>query len=125
MRFIIAINGDAPFTRTIIDTSARHANVAGVVECFRTSPANWGYTLPGGNGVWGFENEFRATRAAIRAYTSNEATDGDDMSEFDGEEPPREDHFRDDVEADADALASAGMGTDEDYGHFGGDDDGF
>lgn len=24
-----------------------------------------------------------------------------------------------DVEADADVLASAGMGTDEDYGHFG------
>lgn len=27
-----------------------------------------------------------------------------------------------DVEADAMTLASAGMGTDEDYGHFGGDD---
>jgi len=27
-----------------------------------------------------------------------------------------EDHFRDDVEADADALASAGWGSDEDYG---------
>lgn len=27
----------------------------------------------------------------------------------------REDQFRDDVEADADALASAGHGTDEDY----------
>lgn len=30
-------------------------------------------------------------------------------------EPP-EDHFRSDVEADADTLASAGWGTDEDYG---------
>jgi hypothetical protein len=29
---------------------------------------------------------------------------------------PREDHFRDDVDADANALASAGWGTDEDYG---------
>lgn len=28
----------------------------------------------------------------------------------------------DDVEADADALVSAGMGTDEDYGYFGGDE---
>ena len=28
----------------------------------------------------------------------------------------REDNFRNDVEADADALASAGYGTDEDYG---------
>ena len=27
-----------------------------------------------------------------------------------------------DAEADADALASAGWGTDEDYGYFGGDD---
>ena len=27
-----------------------------------------------------------------------------------------------DMEADADALASAGMGTDEDYGYFGGDE---
>ena len=31
----------------------------------------------------------------------------------------REDNFRDDVEADADALKSAGYGTDEDYGLFG------
>jgi hypothetical protein len=36
------------------------------------------------------------------------------------DEPP--DQFRDDVEADADALASAGLGTDEDYGFFGDDD---
>ena len=35
------------------------------------------------------------------------------------DEPP--DQFRDDVEADADALASAGYGTDEDYGYFGDD----
>lgn len=34
----------------------------------------------------------------------------------------REDNFRDDAEADADALASAGMGTDEDYEHPGMDD---
>lgn len=27
-----------------------------------------------------------------------------------------------DAEADADALASAGWGTDEDYGYFGGDE---
>jgi hypothetical protein len=27
-----------------------------------------------------------------------------------------------DAEADADTLASAGMGTDEDYGYFGGDE---
>ena len=31
---------------------------------------------------------------------------------------PREDNFRDDAEADADALAMAGFGTDEDYGCY-------
>lgn len=45
----------------------------------------------------------------------------DDQEEFDGEdfndEPP--DQFHDDVEADADVLASAGWGTNEDYGDFG------
>ena len=30
-----------------------------------------------------------------------------------------EDQFRNDVEADADTLASAGWGTDEDYGYYG------
>lgn len=43
-------------------------------------------------------------------------------SEVEGTPSEREDHFRDDVEADADALASAGYGTDEDYGHYGGDE---
>jgi hypothetical protein len=33
------------------------------------------------------------------------------------------DGFRDDVEADADALASAGFGTDEDYGYYGENED--
>lgn len=39
------------------------------------------------------------------------------------EEEP-DDGFRDDVDADADTLKSAGWGTDEDYGYFG-DDDGY
>lgn len=38
------------------------------------------------------------------------------------EREPPEDGFRNDVEADADALASAGLGTDEDYGYFGGEE---
>ena len=33
------------------------------------------------------------------------------------------DQFRHDGEADGDALASAGMGTDEDYGSYGGGED--
>lgn len=32
-----------------------------------------------------------------------------------------EDNFRDDVDADANALAGAGYGTDEDYGYYGED----
>lgn len=59
---------------------------------------------------------------------------GDDCSEFDDEDDydydtDREDFylpedepwdgFRDDVEADADVLRMAGMGTDEDYGYYG------
>jgi hypothetical protein len=62
---------------------------------------------------------------------------GDDMSEYDDDQQddgdddddkhgfnlePREDNFRSDAEADADVLASAGHGTDEDYGYFGGDE---
>jgi len=37
-------------------------------------------------------------------------------------EEPSEDDLTD-AEADGDTLASAGMGTDEDYGSFGGEDD--
>jgi hypothetical protein len=53
---------------------------------------------------------------------------GADTSEYDGEpEPDSEDddegYQMTDVEADADTLASAGWGTDEDYGDFG--DNGF
>lgn len=43
---------------------------------------------------------------------------GDNGSMY-GESEGPEDHFRDDVEADADVLRNAGWGTDEDYGHFG------
>jgi hypothetical protein len=58
----------------------------------------------------------------------HEQEDGDDMSEYADDQQdddddehgfnrePREDNFRDDVDADANALASAGWGTDEDYG---------
>lgn len=42
-----------------------------------------------------------------------------DASEYDDERDP----FLSDAEADADALASVGWGTDEDYGDFGGDCD--
>lgn len=49
----------------------------------------------------------------------------DDISrlaeEWEADEESEWDMFRDDVEADADALASAGFGTDEDYGYFGDD----
>ena len=49
----------------------------------------------------------------------------DEDSEYDDEEEYEEeeyDQFESDGAADADALSSAGWGTDEDYGCFGGDD---
>jgi hypothetical protein len=55
--------------------------------------------------------------------------DPEDLIEFDdggdvGDDYPEpEDDGYTDAEADADTLASAGMGTDEDYGYFGGEDD--
>jgi hypothetical protein len=49
--------------------------------------------------------------------------DVDSYEDDEYEEEPREDSFRDDVDADADTLASAGYGTDEDYGDYGGGDD--
>lgn len=42
----------------------------------------------------------------------------DYMDELRANREPREDNFHDDVDADANALASAGWGTDEDYGYF-------
>ena len=45
--------------------------------------------------------------------------DGEDEPVWSPEDAePREDNFRDDAEADADALAMAGFGTDEDYGCY-------
>jgi hypothetical protein len=45
--------------------------------------------------------------------------DGEDEPVWSAEDTePREDNFRDDAEADGDALSSAGSGTDEDYGCF-------
>jgi hypothetical protein len=38
------------------------------------------------------------------------------------EEDYEEDQFMSDAEADADVLASAGWGTDEDYGYYGEDE---
>jgi hypothetical protein len=50
---------------------------------------------------------------------------GDDMSEFEGDETPCEDGEPQgsfDCSDEAEALASAGYGTDEDYGCYGGED---
>ena len=47
-------------------------------------------------------------------YELLDIIDGDQMLNDD-----EHDQFRDDVEADADALASAGWGADEDYGYYG------
>jgi hypothetical protein len=52
--------------------------------------------------------------------------EGDDTSEHDGEvdEEEGEDEPNDSMDGDHDsAMASAGFGTDEDYGYFGGNED--
>lgn len=51
----------------------------------------------------------------------DEQDDDNDDDEHGFIREPREDNFRDDVDADANTLASAGWGTDEDYGYFGED----
>ncbi len=44
----------------------------------------------------------------------------DHLEQMENERDYPEDQFMSDAEADADVLASAGMGTDEDYGCYGG-----
>lgn len=51
----------------------------------------------------------------VCAYAAHEFFGLDEVDEPE----EREDYFRDDVEADADVLASIGWGTDEDYGYYG------
>jgi hypothetical protein len=56
-------------------------------------------------------------------YEPEDEDEGDEGDEADCYNEP-EDGLTD-VEADADALASAGWGTDEDYGYYGDDGDGW
>jgi len=46
----------------------------------------------------------------------------DESCDCEDEDVPTLGHELSDVEADADTLASAGWGTDEDYGYYGGDE---
>jgi hypothetical protein len=59
--------------------------------------------------------------SVIQIYSSRDDLVWDSEDEYMADVPEREDHFRNDVEADADTLASAGYGTDEDYGCYGED----
>jgi hypothetical protein len=67
------------------------------------------------------EAEERANLNTFAAELANEddCADGNDVSEYADERDEPWDGFRHDVEADADTLASAGYGTDEDYGYYG------
>ena len=47
---------------------------------------------------------------------------GPDEEDWEDYADDERDPFRDDVEADADVLASIGWGTDEEYGYYGEDD---
>ena len=60
------------------------------------------------------EITFRADAAAA----DQERERMEEISELDHRDDMKEDQFMSDAEADADVLASAGYGTDEDYGCF-------
>jgi len=54
------------------------------------------------------------------AQENDQCIDDCDNCPYNGYEEDEHDQFMTDAEADADVLRSAGMGTDEDYGDFGG-----
>lgn len=71
-----------------------------------------------------------AESAASAAYEAEEMFEAECLGAFLAEGPiPEEIEIAEygdgmtDAEADADTLRSAGMGTDEDYGYYGSDDD--
>jgi len=55
-------------------------------------------------------------------YDDDQQDDGDDQYGTGRASDEPDDQFRSDAEADADVLAGAGYGTDEDYGYYGGDE---
>lgn len=65
----------------------------------------------------GWHEDFEDETYPCEMHEGYEPTD-EELEEL-NDEP---DQFRDDVEADADALANAGWGTDENYGCYVGDD---
>ena len=69
--------------------------------------------------TYGVGNDPLATTYAFDVDARAEQTEADEAD--DGERDESVGGMTD-AEADADVLASAGMGTDEDYGYFGGDD---
>lgn len=82
-------------------------------------------------GDFGYEQEYNDYLDAEELRLADLDDDGDDWidsdlydeDDFGSDLYDEPDQFRDDVEADADALASAGYGTDEDYGYDGMDYD--
>lgn len=67
------------------------------------------------------EAEFRDSDCVDSPFADDPDDDLDCDDDPDGGWEPPEDWMTD-VEADADTLASAGWGTDEDYGYYGGDE---
>jgi hypothetical protein len=64
----------------------------------------------------GWHEDFEDEPSVEERFPDDQFDDRTDEERDPGDEP--EDQFRDDVEADADTLASAGYGTDEDYGGY-------
>ncbi len=65
---------------------------------------------------------YGANNVCLRCEVQEEIYAEGDGDAIDDRVSEPEDHFRDDVEADADVLAGIGWGTDEDYGYYGEDD---
>lgn len=65
------------------------------------------------------------THSVTVIYMDTYETDMEETDIWEDDDDLRDDEgsfWENDMEADAEALASAGWGTDEDYGCFGGDD---
>lgn len=78
--------------------------------------------LDGAWSVWECEAEFSDGSVQRGCVEGDGHECAKDTFAPEGTDDEPSDGFLSDAEADGDALASAGMGVDEDYGYYGGDD---
>jgi len=111
--YVVATSGN--FERSIVYLGiGGNAKRPTVIAKVNGVNGEWSVTFADGSRATGFDREWKAVRYAIDANETS-IHDGGDIDSF---MLPGEDMDGD----HASALASAGFGTDEDYGYFGGDD---